>query len=191
MTKEDHQKQRDFLLQGAIWQDSLLQSYRSLHIAIQAALLAVGIGLFVASFAAKNSYPFLCFLLLVIFFVLHCLLNRKMQAIVKNRCEDVDYWHRAIIQTERRLPVEQRQFAKFKIAQKIKSGQKEESLNAVFLSEEADRPEYSKDEMEKLLGKGIGHTRRVIDKNLFKGISISWYFLLAATGFGLINQAIF
>ncbi|MDI6797601.1 MAG: hypothetical protein QMD09_11675 [Desulfatibacillaceae bacterium] len=201
MTKENdqyeiHRQERDFLLQGAVWQDSLLQSYRTLHTALQAILLAIGIGVFAAFLSAeappfidcldKGLAPSIYFILLLLFFISHLIISSKMRKIVIARGRDVDYWHRAIIKIERNIPAEFRHFSKFKIEQTMKRAKNGGNFNFKviaenqknFLSDTIGGPEYTDDFVDNILGKGRGHTRKVVDEQIFCGITFFWSVLV-------------
>jgi hypothetical protein len=168
-----------YLLNAAAWQDSLLQSYRSLHLSFQSILLAIGIGLFLAIL----SFDYLCPVLISSFiflwvWALQVISLKNFKGIVTARGADVNFWHCAIIMAENNAPMEKRYFTKFKIHQKEKRNQEVlTALQAKFLSEN----KISSEEANLLIEKGEGHTRKVIDRKLFSNIFGLWMFLLIAT----------
>ena len=186
----DHYDNRDFLLQSAVWQDSLLQSYRSLHITLQSILLAIGIGLLIASMSA-SSFPkptietVTATVLLGVVGALQWFTTTRMRRIIQARGDDVNYWHRAIILAEQELPPHQRHFTNFKIHQQARR-KNVDHLRDLFLGE----TRISEDKADILIEKGIGHTRRVVDQQLFLGISLIWVALFVV-GVGTLIYGIF
>ena len=171
-----HIEKINFLLQGASWQDSLLQSYRSFHLTFQSILLAIGIGLVVAVMSLNFGVPTLILLLVFIAVgLLQCVTNRQFKRIVISRGEDVNFWHREIILVERDLQPAERFFTKFKVFQKLHR-QDVEYLQTHFLSEVKVVPE----DVNVLIEKGLGHTRKVVDEQLFDNIALIWMLLAIA-----------
>ena len=150
----DSRNDCDFLLQGAIWQDSLLQAYRYLHVTFQSILLAIGTGLFVVSMSS-DTFPrtLVATVLLLCLWVLHRFTGRKMQEIVLARGQDVNYWHKELIIAEQQLLSNQRHCTKFKIHQQARR-QKVAHLEKLFLM---DMPIKSEDvENLRLFGNSRG-----------------------------------
>ena len=160
----------DRLLDASSWQDSLLQSYRSLHLTIQSILLATSAGLFIAIVTIEDFYGSLAsFFVIILMFVFQHFITKKFKEIILYRGEDVNFWHREIIIAEQDLPTSLRYFTKFKIYQKL---QRENSdfLQEKFLSTK----KINKDDIELLIEKGLGHTRQAIDRELFSRITKIW-----------------
>jgi len=181
---------RDFLLQGTLWQDALLQAYRSLHITFQSILLAIGIGLVVVPmsspiFPKLTTQAIVATLLLLCLWRLQIFIMLKMRSIVTARGNDVNYWQRAVILAEQKLPSRQRHFTDFKIHQQA-CRQNASHLRELFLT---DKP-ISPDQVDVLIGKGKGmwHTRQVVDQQLFAAISFLWVALtLTSIGFAMFG----
>jgi hypothetical protein len=177
-----------FLIEAAAWQDSLLQSYRSLHLTFQSILLAIGIGLISFLLSIDKGFPPLSpetFVIVVLIYAvwgLEIYSSRKMQKIIYYRGEDVNYWHRTIILAEQALKPGLRFFTKFKIDQQARR-KNVEHLNELFLSS-ATTKKINEQETNLLIEKGLGHTRRVVDKNLFLLISLIWVLL------GVVNTVV-
>ena len=175
-TKHSEDDELSYLLNGAAWQDSLLQSYRSLHLTFQSILLAIGIGLFVAVLSFDHPVPvLLSSVIFLMVWALQVFSVSRFKRIVTARGQDVNFWHRAIIFAENNVPPELRYFTKFKVYQKLHR-QDSTILNEKFLSDH----KISSEEADILIEKGLGHTRRVIDQQLFTFISWLWVFLLVA-----------
>ena len=180
------QEERDFLIQGAALQDSLLQSYRSLHVTIQSILLAVGVGLVVIPLTLDRYPPrslssVIAAVILIAIWLLHLYSNCKLKEIVLQRGEDVNYWHGKIIIIEQQLPAPSRHFTAFKVHQQAR--RKDLAyLERTYLSQNA----LSNDDVLALIGKVLGHTRRVIDQQIFFWIGTVWWTLLAVTVLSLI-----
>jgi Flp pilus assembly protein TadB len=167
-----------YLLNGAAWQDSLMQSYRSLHLTFQSILLAVGIGLVVVVLSFEEPLPVgVLSIIFLAVWALQMFSMKRFKSIVTFRGQDVNFWHRAIILAENGIPAEKRYFTEFKVYQRQRPHQKDLAhLKEKFLSEYKISPE----ETDLLIEKGLGHTRRVIDQQLFAFISWIWIFLLIA-----------
>lgn len=163
---------RDTLLQMAVWQDNLLQSYRSINITFQSVLLiALGVLL---DFPGKDSGDIsmlvsLCIAALVFLLVLFS--NDSFQKVINARGRDVSYVHREICLTERHLEKEDRVFTKFKIEQSATTEEKIER----FLSD----AHASCADIEGLIDGRLGFARRVIDRNLFGGMQFAAAILFA------------
>lgn len=174
----DKLEDRHFLLQGAMWQDSLLQAYRSLHVTFQSILLAIGIGLVVATMSSVSSsklpvQPIVSTGLLFCLWLLQRVTSKNLQGIVLNRGDDLNYWHTALILCEQQLPSRHRHFTNFKIHQQARR-ENVAHLEQLFLS---DKP-IERDQTDLLIEKGLGHTRHVVDQQLFAQISLIWIALV-------------
>lgn len=172
---------RNYLIQAAAWQETLLQAYRSLHVTIQSILLAVGVGLTVASLTIGN-YPkvspsvVVCTVLLTTIACLHMFSSRAFSGVVHARGEDINWWHCEIIRKEHNLPPEIRYFTKFKIHQQARR-KDVTHLEKIYLTPTTETT-LTDDQILELIGKGLGHTRRVIDQQLFNWINKIWWLLL-------------
>jgi hypothetical protein len=185
---------REFLLAGATWQDSLLQTYRSIHLGYQAITFAIGVGIFAAALAISGSGT----IHLVQVAALSTLIGvvaagslyvlARMRRIVQARGEDVSFWHRKLILHEGRVAGVRRPFTEFKVHQKM--GRSDAGyLMEKFLGGLTDRP-YEEHDVDLLIEKGLGHTRRVLDRNLFRGIAVAWWLLIAYTAANLAYTAV-
>ena len=173
-----------FLLEAASWQDSLLQSYRSLHITIQSIILATSAGLFVAIVSLVNIYGSLVsFVVMILIWIFQYLTTKKFKYIISNRGEDVNFWHREIIMAEQLLPAAQRFFTKFKIYQKLHRGDAD-YMQDTFLSTR----KITLKEVEILIEKGLGHTRYAIDEQLFERISLIWTLFTLSGGIYVVYR---
>jgi len=170
----------EYLLAAAAWQDSLLQSYRSLHITIQSILLAMSAGLFVAVISLTGLLSSItAFLVLIVMWIFQSFTTQRFKNIITARGEDVNFWHREIILAEQQIEIQQRYFTKFKVYQKLHR-QDAEYLQDMFLS---SKKAGTKD-VEILIEKGLGHTRYAIDEQLFQRISWIWSaFVLSSLAF--------
>jgi hypothetical protein len=188
-SKEKAESSREYLLEGASWQDTLLQSYRSIHITFQSILLAIGIGLVITlvsnetdSLAIKKIYIviFLCFL-----WIFQIITTIQMYKVISNRGEDVYFWHRLIILFENSIDPKERFFTLFKISQieRIKNMALLEELKTQFLSE----TKISLDNTYRLVGKRET-TRKSVDQIIFIGISLMWFILILASIWLLIED---
>lgn len=164
---------RDALLQMAVWQDSLLQSYRSINVTLQSVLLIV-LGVLL-DFPGKDSSDLLVFVSLCIaalVFLLALFSNDNLQKVINARGRDVSYVHREICLSERYLPREDRLFTRFKI---------EQSANANLINEQKARflsdNHASEADIETLIDGRLGFARRVIDRNLFNGMQVAAFIL--------------
>ncbi len=186
MTEAPHDE-RMFLLAGAQWQDSLLQSYRMLHITIQGFLFTSGSAVLAVQLtsAIQRSDAHLvqvaCFstMFSILIGALYWIQRRtaiELRRVVDNRAEDVNHWHRLVILSENGFQPQQRPFTVFKRWQQLQRADLEEVVreySATFVA----TPEYAK----KLVEKGLGHTREVLDRNLFDRLSRLWVLLIASS----------
>lgn len=173
-------EQREFLLSCAIWQDSLLQSYRSLHVTIQGLLTAAGATVLAVQLtgaiqeqggnAATVAVFNALFTALVGFlFWLQMRTNKELKGVVESRALDVNHWHKLVILSENELAPSQREFTYFKIWQHAKRASVEHVLPR-FMPAEG----LAAEDAEILIGKGLGHTRRILDFNLFERLQHLW-----------------
>ena len=154
-------------------QDNLLQSYRNIHLTLQSILLAIGVGLCVALMSFKNPEQRIwLFFMMIGFGILATLFLSRLRRIVVARGKDVNFWHLRILVTERELEPRQRAFTLFKIKQKL------HRMDAVYLERFVGAQKVSPEDLEKLLDKGLTHTRKVLDLWLFYGIAAAWMLLL-------------
>ncbi|MGC9357543.1 MAG: hypothetical protein ACP5GX_06750 [Anaerolineae bacterium] len=164
----------EYLLEAAAWQDSLLQSYRSLHMTIQSILLAIAAGLFVAVIGSQSIWGSgAAGVAMVVMGGFQLYAKRRFRGVILSRGEDVNYWHRQIILAEQNREASGRHFTKFKVHQKLRRGGNQ-YLEDTFLTTKRITPE----DVDILIRKGLGHTRRVIDEQLFKTISGIWAVLI-------------
>lgn len=90
-----------FLLTGVAWQDSLLQSYRSISLSIQAVLIAVGSILLGASAITSSGWAaVLLFVQLIAVFILAWLAFRTMTGVILARGGDVTWWQERLREAE-------------------------------------------------------------------------------------------
>lgn len=179
--------QRMFLLASAQWQDSLLQSYRILHVTIQGFLMTTGAAVLAVQLTSamqkNDAHPIQTAVFSTIFSFLIGILfwiqrdtAIELGRVVNSRAEDVNHWHRLIILCENDLAPRQRSFTIFKRWQqlhRVDLDEVENEYSADFIA----TPEYA----SKLIAKGLGHTRQVLDKNLFVRIQRLWIVLIIAS----------
>ena len=164
-----------FLLEGARWQDFLLQSYRTLHLTVQGILLAIGTGLVVTALALDRlSKVRAVTAVLFLIAAMSLALLVAMYRIVIARGKDVNFWHKRMIDFEQHLPPAQRYFTRFKINQKEERLQPK--LVELFLGDQI--PSGSESLASRLVDEQLGHTRRILDRGLFWGIVAAWVVLL-------------
>lgn len=156
------------LWHGANYQDNLLQSYRNFHLTTQSILTAIGVGISVAALSFDSFYKVISSVILFLAIsglALYLLL--KMRRLIAARGEDVDYYHDQIIEFEKGMPKSERILTAFKIYQKF--SRDKTNINEYFRSFELTEKILSE-----LTERGKGHTRRVLDNNLFKGFMVVW-----------------
>ncbi len=174
----DGEVDREFLLQAAAMQDSLLQSYRTTHTTMQAILLAIGVGVALVPLSLPSSAltPFSAAAagsFLALLWSLHRYSGRMMRDVVIERGHDVNYWQRLLIMAEQKMPPYRRFFTTFKIHQQARRSSVGH-LEQLFL---AARP-IEAHEATALIGAGLGHTRMAVDTQLFFWLSRAWDLLL-------------
>lgn len=157
------------LWHGASYQDNLLQSYRSYHLTTQSILLAIGVGLTIAVLTFESIYKVLiAYFLLAILSGLAIFLLSKMRKLIRARAEDVDYFHNQIIEFEKAIPKSDRVLTAFKVYQKF--NRQQTNINDYF-----SNFELTESVINELTEKGKGHTRRVLDTNLFMWFFLVWF----------------
>ena len=175
MTNSKSTKCLGYLLEGAELQDNLLQGYRNFHLTLQSIFIAIGTGLSIAILAFKEVIQFaLATLILIVLSIISVYILIKMHRIIIERGKDVNFWHRELIKAEQDLPPDRRYFTRFKIHQKLHRADIDH-IQKLFLSES----EISEQDIKLLVDKGLGHTRKILDKWLFVGIGIIWILLVA------------
>lgn len=167
-------EQRDFLLAAATWQETLLQSYRSLHVTIQGFLIAAGAAVLAVQLTSAmpeqtekllvNAILHIVFtFLLTLLFWLQRKTAKEFEGVVKSRATDIDHWHIKTMLSENAFEPEQRAFTYFKMWQQSHRADVEHLLIR-SMPEEG----LSESAASELVGKGHRHTRRVVDVNLFE-----------------------
>ncbi len=150
----------------------LAAAYRQLHITVSSILIAIGTGLFVTVLIAQTKLTvLLSWLALVLFAGIAAYVLPKMRNVVSARGHDVNWWHSLAIQHEQLLSPEERYFTKFKIHQQLRRANAEE-LSATYLS--PSPRELTEEQIGKLVGRGLGHTRWVFDVWLFRATFVVW-----------------
>lgn len=194
---------RNYMITAAAWQEGLLQSYRRLHVTIQSILLTIGVGLTIAAvsldkpvfLASEDStrqggtletlFAFfvpslVCSIVFIVIMAFSFYSHRKFSWVVLCRGDDINWWQQKIIEHEQQkrdgkavYPREERYFTHFKLHQKMR--RIAENGDTLF---EDDDVEFNEDKVHTLVGKGLGHTRKVIDKQLFLWLKVLWIGLL-------------
>lgn len=174
------------LLEAAILQDSLLQSYRSLHVTLQSVFIAISTGLTVTilSMSAQGNLV-ITLILQSSITVVGIIALVQFRKVILARGRDVNYWHRLIIKTERNLKSEERILMNFKIHQKLR---REDSD---YLYQVLDgKAEINEGLVEELVSKGLSHTRKIIDKWFGRGLLFIWFILLSASIFSVLDKLV-
>ncbi len=176
MGKEYSSDNITYLMDGASLNDSLLQSYRNFHLTMQSIFLAIGTMLFISIITFKDFLRLtLLFILLLAVFTLSLTILYKMKRIIISRGEDVNFWHRALLKAEQNVPENERYFTMFKIYQQSRYKKSEERfLKETFLSENV---QIDDEDMDILIDRNLGYTRKILDSWLFTGITIIWALL--------------
>jgi hypothetical protein len=107
-------------LDAVVWQDGLLQAYRSFHLVLQSIFSAVGVGLTTAVISFDNPLKArLTFLVLSIVGAVSLAMLFRLRRVIQARAEDVYYWQQELIRAEFASNSE-RYFSRFKVAQILK-----------------------------------------------------------------------
>jgi len=180
-------EQRDFLLACATWQDTLLQSYRTLHTTIQGLLIAAGAAVLAVQLTgavqvqgdqplANVLFNVLFTALLAALFLMQRTTTAELEGVVTSRAADIDFWHIETILSENALGPSQRKFTYFKAWQQAKR-------SAANVDEQKYLPSegITRSVAVDLVGTGLGHTRRAVDKNLFRRLQHLWLGLCVAS----------
>jgi hypothetical protein len=104
-----------------MWQEELLQSYRTLHLGLQSLFSALigGFALVVPSAVSDVTAITACFLSTVFWIAARLTLSRT-SGIVTEKSEDVSAWERNIILSEAARPEDERNYSRFKLRQRAK-----------------------------------------------------------------------
>lgn len=165
------------LLDACQWQDGLLQAYRSFHLTTQSIFLAIGAGLTVAVVSLSgNTESLVSFGLLVLIGTLAIWIGWRLKHVVLARGRDVNWWHRRLIEAEKDLAPMDRLLTQFKMYQP--PGRAGAECPAEIIPPIA---EVEATRAEELVGSGLGHTRRVVDLLLFRGIQTAWAIMVLAS----------
>lgn len=166
-----------YLHHGATLQDSLLQSYRNFHITLQSIFLAVASGLTIMNLRSSGPiHSCVALAILVSISVLSLRNLRRMQGIILARGKDVNFWHRRLIRAEQDMPVELRTFTQFKIHQKLRR-EHSNHLEPII----TDNVSLNDEDIDRLVERGLEHTRRGLDVLLTRGLKVFWYILIAVS----------
>lgn len=156
------------LWQGAQYQDNLLQSYRNYHLTTQSILVAIGSGLSVAIISMEDMIQIVAIYgLQVLITGLGIYLLYKLRNLIRARAEDVDYFHNQIIDLEQDLDKQERTLTAFKVYQKFNRQQ-------TNIKEYFSEFDLNDQIISQLTEKGKGHTRKVLDTNLFRWFYLIW-----------------
>ncbi len=167
-----HNDRLEFLLAAAAWQDSLLQAYRTLFLALQAVLLALGTALFAAGLTMKSPVQVYVVSALVLAVALGGLLTHwRLKNVIEMRSSDVDFWHREILLCETSSAPAERLFTRFKIYQQGKETKRmgSDPCRDALLENHSIRD---------LTCAGLGYTREVIDSHVARTLLGGWGLLL-------------
>jgi hypothetical protein len=175
------------MLAASAWQETLLQSYRTLHVSIQGFLIAASAAIFAVQLTGavqdQGSSPLAGAVFNLAFTTLLACISwlqqrtaSELQAVVASRAADINHWHKQTMLVENDLEPEQRAFTYFKMWQHAKRADVTHLLPKylpdIGITEEA---------AEELVGKGLGHTRKVLDVNLFARLRLIAHGTLAAS----------
>ena len=164
------------LWMGASYQDHLLQSYRKIHLLTQAILLLIGVLLTIAiQVFSIESVSYYTYGALVVFSLFGIWFSFKMKKLIAARSEDVDYYHNSIIEAERLLPEQQQVLTNFKVYQKFRG----KGIQHIEITDEL---------RSRLVEKGSGHARKVLDKDITTIFYILWIIINAISLASLFNS---
>lgn len=159
-----------YLLTGATWQDSLLQSYRTIHLTMQSIFIVIGVGLTTAMLTVGDLFRAIALFVVFIALLIFGLWSLKtMRGVIMARGHDVSFWHRKIIAAESHLNTGKKVFTEFKIHQKLRRDDSE-YFQALLKGTKA----MGEEDISRLIGGGLGHTRKAIDVQLGYGLVGLW-----------------
>ncbi|POZ62370.1 hypothetical protein [Chromobacterium alticapitis] len=178
--------QRDFLMNGLVWQESLLQNYRGFHLNMQSFVLSAGFAVFAVQISyisqikigdalliapLKSQLGF--FFLLLLLFCFHFWASRRFKVVVSNRANAVSYFQYFVLMAESQLLSEERIFLNFKKWQKGGCAKPEK-----YISTDGEQLRLE-GEIRDLIYDGNGKTRHLIDGQIFRLISIGWWIIIS------------
>ena len=154
--------------------ESILQSYRQIGLTTQSVFLVLG-SFILSRVLESDSLQIAVFLemLLLSMTVFSLLVMQRFQKVIIARGEDVNWWHKEIVKAEHHLPNAERSFTRFKIHQS--RGKVKKAQYAPFLKDDG---EIDKELIEQILDTDLEQIRKVINKYLFRGIRLMWFFIV-------------
>ena len=171
------------LWEGSAYQDNLLLSYRSYHLTIQSILIAVGVGLCVTILTFNDLLRIaISYLLLFIISILAIHLLTVMGKLIRSRGEDVNYFHKRILKNESLFESQDQILTNFKVYQKFVRDKNEEYISEIVVDDKL---------REVLIEKGKGHTRKVLDSNLFSLFYFIWISFNLISIFWIFYRGVF
>lgn len=113
---------RSFLLGAAVWQDNLLQSYRTISITLQSVLLAVAAVLLGATLQAHSRLSVSLLVSGLTMVVVVAVIGwRQMKGVIDDRATDATFWQKKIHEHEAAaISDSQRSFVSFKEEQEVR-----------------------------------------------------------------------
>lgn len=159
-------------------QDSLLQSYRQILLAIQSILLAIGAGLTV-TFLSKGELRIIGAVVLVLAIISY-VAGEWSYEICRQRAGTVSFVHRRIMLTEQQLPSNERTLTLLKLYQQRRDPA--ERLSVLLLQDVgAVPPEIIRQGVADVVSAGFSHTRIRLDKLILWTFRVTWIALVLVT----------
>lgn len=154
--------------------EALLQTYRQINLTTQSVFLILGTFLLSQVITARTLYSALLLQgLLVSITVFSNVVMLKLNRVIRQRGEDVNWWYRKMIRLEQELPYEDRVFTQFKVHQ-----------SRGFLNDErlakipVDSSPLGDEDIRALLDADLDQIRRVINTYILQGITLIWIVIL-------------
>ena len=184
MKNQNNDAKLNQLWNGLLQQDSLLQSYRSFHLTFQSIFLAIASILCTTIITNPNlSISLYLYALLLIISGISLINLFSIKKVILSRGRDVSVFQKRIISLEnedKEMPskLEDKILTSFKAYQKFnRSG-----IHDFF--EFIQEFQLKEGHIEELVDEGLGHTRKVLDKQLFVGFLIIW---ISINAISLVN----
>jgi len=135
---------------------------------------------------AAVLFNFIFTLLLGLLLWLQARTAAELHGVIESRAADINHWHEVTMLSENMFEPSQREFTYFKMWQHAQRADVTHLLPR-YLAEEG----ISEAAAKELLGKGLGHTRRVLDVNLFARIGgLCWAIVLTSSAISIWSAVV-
>ena len=169
-------------LDAVVWQDMLLQSYRSIQIITQMVFIAVGMALTLAIIVLDRAVDVALVgaMFVAVSIAAQCLL-RKLAQLIRARGDDVYYWQRELLTAEQSAQLENA-FCRFKAAQLSRT-----RGGATFPG--LDHPDaLTQEQLYRLVEAGSSKTRVLVERTVVRWLTFLWLTLAVVAAVAVYSK---